>query len=125
MTTPIAGVKEYSGLTVVNYAEFFEESRKLKNEFYKNLWTIWLSLYLHDLLIRQKWYTPIKKFSKGDMVLYKIPSVFYQNYPIATIVDLEKSTDGILRHVKIKEYGKTKTKIVPIHHLVSLEGSND
>ena len=125
LKTPISTTENHQNNVITNHAQYHEESRRICNEYYTQIWTIWLSLYVHDLLLRQKWYKPSTEFKKGDMILYKPPNKFNKEYPLATIIDFMKSSDGVLRHVVIQQENNKKTMTAPVHHITKLEGSND
>ena len=53
--------------------------------------------------------------------MYKPPTAFSKEYPLAKIIDLMPSTDGTLRHVVILQEDKLKPIVAPVHHITRLE----
>ena len=100
-------------------------------------WKRWLKQYLPTLQIRQKWLKRKKNLQVGDLVLLMDEKFARGQWPLARIIEVFPSEDGLARSVKLKtsstvvtrakrsRYGEIKTTtaflIRPITKLCRLE----
>ena len=98
----------------------------LANEF----WLRWRREFLLTLQNRVKWTKEKRNFMKGDIVLVKDEDVRRNQWPMAKIVDVYPSPDGMVRSVKVRlgsKDNKCKVSVLerPITKLVLLLESED
>ena len=98
----------------------------LANEF----WLRWRREFLLSLQKRVKWTEEKRNFTKGDIVLVKDEDVRRNQWPMARVVDVYPSDDGLVRSVKVRmasrDGGKKLTLLDrPITKLVLLLESED
>ena len=65
-------------------------------------WLRWRTEYLQNLQIRQKWIHPQRNLQEGDLVLIKDDNSPRNQWPLARIVEVQKSEDGLVRTAKIQ-----------------------
>ena len=104
----------------IDLTSVFDESQTISKEYYNKIWNTWISLYLPSLFERQKWYSHIKPFKIGDLILYKTNDKFNKNYPLGRISELIMGSDNVVRHVKISSESGPNL-IVPVHQAARLE----
>ena len=61
----------------------------------------WHAEYMQSLQTRQKWLTEGMQFKEGDVVLMSDDSLPRNQWPIAIVKETSKSSDGLVRKVKI------------------------
>ena len=98
----------------------------IANEF----WFRWRREYLLALQNREKWVAEKRNFANGDIVLVKDEDARRNQWPMAKIVEVYPSEDGMVRSVKVqmalKDDKKKVTSLVrPITKLVLLLESED
>ncbi len=98
----------------------------LANEF----WLRWRREFLITLQSREKWTKEKRNFTKGDIVLVKDEDTRRNQWPMAKIVDVHTSADGMVRSVKVRMGSKDNNCKVsmlerPITKLVLLLESED
>ena len=98
----------------------------LANEF----WLRWRREFLLTLQTREKWTGEKRNFVKGDIVLVKDEDVRRNQWPMAKVVDVYPSSDGMVRSVKVRmgtKDGNSKVSLLdrPITKLVLLLESED
>ena len=98
----------------------------LANEF----WLRWRREFLLSLQKRVKWMEEKRNFTKGDIVLVKDEDVRRNQWPMARVVDVYPSDDGLVRSVKVRMASRDSGKNVtlldrPITKLVLLLESED
>jgi len=81
-------------------------------------WKRWLKEYLPALQERSKWYHQARNLKPGDVVLLVTDSNRGQ-WPLARVVDVYTSADGIVRSVKVLSNGSTLDR--PISKVCLLE----
>jgi hypothetical protein len=90
----------------------------ISNEF----WRRWLREYLPLLHSRQKWLHPKPSLSAGDIVLVDSGPTPRYVWPLARVMEVKKSEDGLVRSVKLLL--KNGTEILrPVAKCVRLEGN--
>ena len=86
----------------------------ISNQFWKR----WLSEYLPTLQSRRKWNLNQANIETGAIVLLKEENASRGKWPLARIIDVHPSSDGIVRVVKVKtitgEYTRPVVKIFPL-----------
>ena len=74
----------------------------LANEFWKR----WRREFLLTLQKREKWTNERRNFQVGDIVLVKDEDVRRNQWPLARVVEVSPSADGMVRSVKVKMSSK-------------------
>ena len=64
-------------------------------------WKRWRTDYLQNLQRRNKWTSETRSFQPGDVVLLKDSQCKRYQWPIAKILSVRKSTDGLVRSVTL------------------------
>ena len=98
----------------------------IANEF----WLRWRHEFLLSVQKRGKWTEEKRNFEKGDVVLVKDEDVRRNQWPMARVVDVYPSDDGMVRSVKVQMASKDDNKKLslldrPITKLVLLLESED
>ena len=89
-------------------------------------WSRWRREYLATLQERQKWVRKSRNFEVGDIVSIKDGGIFTRRngWPLARVVEVFPSDDGLVRKVKLrvahKQDDKTRILFRPISKLVLL-----
>ena len=85
-------------------------------------WKKWLNEYLPELQRRQKWQNQTRNLQIGDVVLIVGENTPRSVWPLALVVKVHESKDGLVRSADVR----TRTTVLtrPITKLVLLEGSN-
>ena len=65
-------------------------------------WRRWLTEYLPQLTIRQKWLEEKPPLGVGDIVLMSEDNVKRGNWPLAVVEEIHKGKDGLIRTVTIR-----------------------
>ena len=82
--------------------------------------------YLLTLQKRNKWSSPKRNFQLDDVVLVKDDDASRNQWPMARVVSVEKSScDGLVRSVTVYCASTGSTLKRPIHKLVLLVGSDE
>ena len=89
-----------------HYKRRWKQAQYLANIF----WTRWIKEYLPNLQIRQKWIQRKENIKVGDLVL-----LVYENYrrgqwPLAHVVEVFPSEDGLVRIVNLKTSSTVVTR---------------
>ena len=96
----------------------------LANEF----WLRWRREFLQTLQVREKWNEERRNFEVGDIVLLKDEDVRRNQWPMARVVEVFPSSDGLVRSVKVQIASKDDKRSLlerPITKLVLLLESED
>ena len=94
-------------------------------------WSRWRREYLATLQKRHKWVRKSRNFEVGDIVLIKDGGIFTRRngWPLARVVEVFPSDDGLVRKVKLrvahKQGDKTRILFRPISKLVLLVESKE
>ena len=90
-------------------------------------WNKSRNFYLHELQTRQKWLTKTECLKKGDVVVLKEKNMARVHWPLARLVEVKKSDDGLVRSVTVtvlKPQGTGQRKLErPITSVVLLHRS--
>lgn len=86
-------------------------------------WKRWCKEYLMQLQERQRWSTPGRNFSVGDVVLIVDDTSPRNSWPLGKIVEIFPDKKGFVRQVKVKT--KSSELCRPITKLCFLQGSED
>lgn len=74
----------------------------------QQFWSRWRSHYINHLQTRQKWFKRNHDINVGDLVLLKDKTTKRNDWPLALIKNLNKSSDGLVRSVTLKVLRKNK-----------------
>ena len=99
-------------------------------------WVRWRSEYIQELQLRNKWNTPRRNISVGDVVLLKEDSQPRNEWSLGRVVEVITDDDNLVRKVKVAvgqpnsdNKNRRKTAIVhierPIHKLVLLKETEE
>ena len=83
-------------------------------------WDRYRKEYLQSLQTRNKWTHPKRNFCVGDVVLMKDSAASRQQWPMAKVVKVFPSSDGLVRSVELKVPSATKALQRPIQKIVLL-----
>ena len=91
----------------------------LRAEQYANqIWSRWLAEYVPTLHPRQKWRSPDRDLSVGDLVWIVHDSSPRGHYPLARVTELERGADGVARAAILRTATATLkrpvTKLAPV-----------
>ena len=98
------------------------QERKDMVERFKELW---LKQYLPQLQVRQKWRTKHQELKLGDLVLLETENLKQFQWPVARVVDLIRSPDGIVRTVRVRTKNSSEPLRRNIHEIFPLEASGE
>lgn len=73
-------------------------------------WKRWLKEYLPTLQIRQKWIQRKKNLQVGDLVLLMDGKFARRQWPLARIIEVFPSEDGLVQSVKLKTSSTVVTR---------------
>ena len=65
-------------------------------------WKRWREEYIHTLTLRHKWRKKQRCITVGDVVILKDPSEIRNLWPLARVVSVKLSADGLVRSVDLK-----------------------
>lgn len=101
----------------INYIDRWKLVQRLTQLFWKQ----WHLNYLHTLQARQKWKTPQRNFSNGDLVLVKETLSLPYKWVLGKITKTYAGTDNIIRVVDIQtSHGVIKRPITKVAYLASV-----
>ena len=86
-------------------------------------WSRWHKEYLQLLQNRQKWTEEKRNLKVGDVVLLKDEGETRSKWPMARVVEVHPSYDGLVRSVTLKVGGSTFKR--PIHKTVLLVSADE
>ena len=103
----------------------FDESDSFSRKRYRQIqvlaqdfWRRWSTEYVTELQRRQKWSTTSKNLAVGDVVLAVDPTTPRTHWPVARVIEIKRSNDGLVRSATIKSI--YWTLVHPVNKLVKL-----
>ena len=100
-------------------SEVLRRKWKLVQNVSKGFWNRWVKQYLPEMQRRTKWETPVKNFTRGDLVLLADESMPRGRWPLGLVLETNVGRDGLVRSVRVKFQGRELTR--PVTKLVRLE----
>ena len=97
LLSPNGLVREVDALNVNNPRTRYGYIQLIVDEW----WKIWMSNFVPNLQIRNKWYKCLRNVQVGDIVLIIEPKINRSKWLLAKVIDTYKGTDGNVRSVKI------------------------
>ena len=82
-------------------------------------WTRWRTDYLQTLQKRRKWLQPQRSFRVGDVVLLKDANLKRYLWPIAKIISVKTSNDGLVRSVELVTTAKNSPGTRTLHRPIT------
>ncbi|XP_043109147.1 uncharacterized protein LOC122355169 [Puntigrus tetrazona] len=67
----------------------------------EQFWGRWRKEYLSNIALRQRWHTPRRNLSVGDIVIVKDNDLPRHKWPLGRIIETTIDSDGLVRRVKI------------------------
>lgn len=109
-------------LSNFNAKDMIRHQWKLVQGLSEEFWAKWSKEYLHTLQSRQKWHVPTDNLRIGDVVLMKDCDLHRSQWPLAVIINVFPSDDGLVRKVELKTIraDRSVTYVRPITELVLL-----
>ena len=87
-----------------------------------NFWTRWKKEYLTLLQQRQKWNTPKRNITVGDVIIIKEDNVCRNQWSMGRVIDTESDHEGYVRSVSVKtQSGELKRPISKVVLLVPVD----
>ena len=68
----------------------------------EQFWGRWRREYLYNIATRQRWHTPRKNLTVGDIVMEKTDDLPRNKWKLAKVVETMTDKDGLVRRVKIQ-----------------------
>ena len=84
----------------------------------QQFWQRWTKEYVSDLQRRQKWSHTSANLAEGDIVLVADPASPRSSWPLAKVVKVKKSADGLVRSATVQSAHWTLVR--PINKMVKL-----
>ena len=109
-------------LSNFNAKDMIRHQWKLVQGLIEEFWSKWSKEYIHTLQSRQKWHIPTDNLHIGDVVLMKDYDSHRSRWPLAVIINVYPSKDGLIRKVALKSTrdDRSVTYVRPITELVLL-----
>ena len=98
--------------------QFSTKRWKLVQVIAQNFRKRWKQEYLNELQIRQKWCHTAQNLAPGDIVLIEDPAAPRTHLPVATVAEVRRSSDGLVRSATVKNAYSTLVR--PVNKLVKL-----
>ncbi|CAF4750793.1 unnamed protein product [Pieris macdunnoughi] len=101
----------FLNLTPLKYlpAREIEEDRlhllsrhELVDKLVQSFWKRWKSDYLHTLQMRNKWNTPAKPISNGDVVIVIVDNAPPLHWPLGIVEEVFPGSNGVIRVVRVR-----------------------
>ena len=83
-------------------ADGYRRSWKLVQYLADQFWSKWLKLYLPLLQRRQKWFSPSRKFTVGDVVLIVGDTCKRGCWPKGVVTEVFPDKEGLVRRVRVR-----------------------
>ena len=83
----------------------------------KEWWERWIKVVLPTLLIYKRWKMKVRNLEVRKVVLLRYPGQFKSDYPLAKVVEVHPSADGLVRQVSV-QFRKRNPKESPAAYKV-------
>lgn len=105
----------------------FSQKWKWVQSLADQFWYRWRREYLPTLQVRRKWKTAQPDIQKGDLVLMRDTQAARNEWPMALVSEVFKSSDGKVRKIQIRvsRDGSCKTYLRPITEIILLLSKKD
>lgn len=67
----------------------------------EQFWGRWRKEYLSNIALRQRWHTPRRNLSVGDIVIVKDSDLPRHTWPLGRVVETTIDLDALVRRVKV------------------------